>query len=97
VRRGCRSASSPPPSESSERLYTYFPDRGAILAALVDRVLVRAVEQARSAVAPSMAPPDRYPRTAELAPVIAEYVTTRQFEWGVDRILDGLAVHTRVS
>ncbi|MEU7814559.1 TetR/AcrR family transcriptional regulator [Pseudonocardia sp. NPDC049154] len=38
-------------------------------------------------------PAEQYPRTAELAPVIAEYVTTAQFEWGVERILDGLAAH----
>ncbi|WP_406437028.1 TetR/AcrR family transcriptional regulator [Streptomyces sp. NBC_01613] len=37
-------------------------------------------------------PADRYPRTASAADVIAEFITTEQFTWGLNRVLDGLAV-----
>jgi TetR/AcrR family tetracycline transcriptional repressor len=32
-----------------------------------------------------------YPRTAEAAPIMAAWVTTEQFSWRLDRLLDGLA------
>lgn len=36
-------------------------------------------------------PAERLPRTAAAAPVMARYVTTEQYLWGLDRVLDGLA------
>jgi uncharacterized protein YjiS (DUF1127 family) len=35
-------------------------------------------------------PTERFPRTAAAAGTIAGYVTTEQFRWGLDRLLDGL-------
>ncbi len=35
-------------------------------------------------------PPDRYPRTAATATTMARYITTEQFLWGLNRVLDGL-------
>jgi TetR/AcrR family tetracycline transcriptional repressor len=35
-------------------------------------------------------PPDHYPRTVSAASTIAENITTEQFRWGLDRILDAL-------
>ncbi|MFI5959697.1 TetR/AcrR family transcriptional regulator C-terminal domain-containing protein [Cryptosporangium sp. NPDC051539] len=32
-----------------------------------------------------------FPRTVAAAPVIADYVSTAQFLWGLDRVLDGIA------
>ena len=37
-------------------------------------------------------PADRYPRTASAADVMAGFITTEQFTWGLDRVLDGLSV-----
>ncbi|MFB9320171.1 TetR/AcrR family transcriptional regulator [Cryptosporangium minutisporangium] len=37
------------------------------------------------------APTEHFPRTAAAAPVVAEYVSTEQFRWGLDRLLDGIA------
>ena len=36
-------------------------------------------------------PAERHPRTAAAKDTMARYVTTEQFRWGLDRILDGLA------
>ncbi len=36
-------------------------------------------------------PAQRYPRTAAVAPTMARYVTTEQYRWGLDRVLDGIA------
>jgi len=36
-------------------------------------------------------PADRYPRTAAAAPVMAAYVSTDQYLWGLRRLLDGIA------
>jgi TetR/AcrR family tetracycline transcriptional repressor len=38
-------------------------------------------------------PSDRYPRTAATATVMARYITTEQFIWGLIRVLDGLAAN----
>jgi TetR/AcrR family tetracycline transcriptional repressor len=35
-------------------------------------------------------PADRYPRTAAAAPVMAAYVSTDQYLWGLRRLLDGI-------
>ncbi|WP_159037227.1 hypothetical protein [Streptomyces specialis] len=40
-------------------------------------------------------PADTYPRTAAGADVMARYVTTDQFRWGLDRVLDGLTAPPR--
>ena len=45
---------------------------------------------ARAAVFAAV-PPGAFPRTAAVAPTMARYVTTEQYVWGLDRILDGLA------
>ena len=45
---------------------------------------------AARAAAATAVPADAYPRTAAAAPVIARYVSTGQFRWGPDRVLDGL-------
>lgn len=36
-------------------------------------------------------PAEHYPRSAAAAETMAGYITTEQFRWGLDRILDGLA------
>lgn len=36
-------------------------------------------------------PADRYPRSAAVAGTMAGYITTEQFIWGLDRVLDGLS------
>ncbi|MER5207555.1 TetR/AcrR family transcriptional regulator [Streptomyces sp. NPDC002825] len=36
-------------------------------------------------------PADRYPRTAEAADTIAQFVSDEQYAWGLDRVLDGIA------
>jgi TetR/AcrR family transcriptional regulator, tetracycline repressor protein len=35
-------------------------------------------------------PADRYPRSAEAAPVMAGYISTEQYIWGLHRLLDGI-------
>lgn len=40
----------------------------------------------------SAVPAQRYPRSAAVAATMARYVTTEQFRWGLDRVLDGVAV-----
>ncbi|WP_462186337.1 TetR/AcrR family transcriptional regulator C-terminal domain-containing protein, partial [Frankia sp. CcWB2] len=35
-------------------------------------------------------PAEHYPRTASQIDVLAAYVTTEQFSWGLDRVLDGI-------
>jgi TetR/AcrR family tetracycline transcriptional repressor len=42
-------------------------------------------------------PADRYPRTAATATTMARYITTAQFIWGLNRILDGLTPHGSAS
>ncbi|MFI5532242.1 TetR/AcrR family transcriptional regulator [Kitasatospora sp. NPDC051853] len=37
-------------------------------------------------------PEETYPRTAAAARTVSRYITTEQFRWGLDRVLDGLAV-----
>lgn len=48
-----------------------------------ERVAVRAVGFAE-------VPAEHYPRSAAVADTMASYITTEQFRWGLDRILDGL-------
>jgi TetR/AcrR family tetracycline transcriptional repressor len=55
-----------------------------------DRVAARAVGFA-------MVPVDRYPRSAAVAATMARYITRDQFEWGLERVLDGLAPETASS
>jgi hypothetical protein len=38
-----------------------------------------------------------FPLTAATAPVMAAWVTTEQFQWGLDRILNGLAPERAVG
>jgi len=45
---------------------------------------------AARAAAFAAVPTERFPRTAAAAATIAGYVTTEQFRWGLDRLLDGL-------
>ena len=42
-------------------------------------------------------PADRYPRTAATATAMARYITTEQFIWGLNRVLDGLTAHGSAS
>ncbi len=39
-------------------------------------------------------PADRYPRTAAAAPVMAGYISTEQYLWGLQRVLDGITTTT---
>ena len=39
-------------------------------------------------------PADRYPRTAAAAPVVAGYISTEQYLWGLHRVLDGITIST---
>jgi len=41
-------------------------------------------------------PSDRYPRTAATATTMARYITTEQFIWGLNRVLDGLSPKQRL-
>jgi hypothetical protein len=36
---------------------------------------------------------DRYPRTTAAAPVMASYISTEQYLWGLNRVLDGIHHH----
>lgn len=38
----------------------------------------------------AMIPADRYPRAAAAAPIMAGYISTEQYLWGLHRLLDGL-------
>jgi TetR/AcrR family tetracycline transcriptional repressor len=40
--------------------------------------------------AAAAAEPDRFPRSAEAADVMAGYVSTQQYIWGLHRMLDGI-------
>lgn len=40
-------------------------------------------------------PADQYPRTAAVAATMAGYISTEQFRWGLDRLLDGLTPRPR--
>ncbi len=39
-------------------------------------------------------PPDRYPRTAAAADTLAGYISTEQYVWGLQRVLDGITTNT---
>ncbi|WP_214371138.1 TetR/AcrR family transcriptional regulator [Pseudonocardia sp. H11422] len=39
-------------------------------------------------------PADHYPRTAAAAPIVAAYISTEQYTWGLHRVLDGITMHT---
>lgn len=39
----------------------------------------------------AMLPADRFPRSAAVTSTMAGYITTEQFIWGLDRVLDGLS------
>ncbi|HXV92578.1 MAG TPA: TetR/AcrR family transcriptional regulator C-terminal domain-containing protein, partial [Pseudonocardia sp.] len=45
---------------------------------------------AARAAAFAAVPAERYPRSAGVAATMARYVTSEQFRWGLDRVLDGL-------
>lgn len=42
-------------------------------------------------------PADRYPRSAEAAPVMAGYISTEQYIWGLHRLLDGITTSLAVA
>ncbi|MFC9398131.1 TetR/AcrR family transcriptional regulator [Streptomyces sp. NPDC057027] len=54
---------------------------------IAERVATRR-EQLRSI------PADRFPRTAEAADTIAQFVSDEQYTWGLDRVLDGIEGRT---
>ncbi len=47
---------------------------------------------AARAVGFAAVPAEQYPRSAAAAPTMASFITTEQYLWGLDRILDGLRV-----
>jgi AcrR family transcriptional regulator len=42
-------------------------------------------------------PADRYPHTAAAAPVMAGYISTEQYLWGLHRVLDGITAPTTAN
>jgi len=80
-------------ARASYLLITYVLGSIALEAAELEHTGPPPPEEERVAarlVAFAAVPEDRYPRTAATAATLARYVTTEQFIWGLDRVLDGL-------
>jgi AcrR family transcriptional regulator len=60
-------------------------DHAAPLAPETDRIAARAATFAA-------VPADRYPRAAAVTVTMAGYISTEQFVWGLERLLDGVAI-----